>query len=263
MTEFKKSNPSQTCDRNMYIHKKYLKENITDKQSVNEFAFFLLLKSRFGSSIIYNTPRFNAVCKRTGMDYRTVKKYITLLHKRGLIIKRGEHYKLISIEKEFQYKSTEKGTKDPKWRNKFFRVFLKRKYNLSDYRSVVRGLLTKAWYQKKIHSTVTKQMREQDSKRVKKICRLASNFGKKNASAETESVGMSINLLGKLMKVSPSTAHRTIKRLEGLKLAIKCPGKLELKGHQRLLKVEQDKLPYSVFCYAGLVWQKHINKYVI
>jgi len=248
----------------MYIHKRYLREHVTDKKSVNELAFFLLLKTKFPSSIIYSEGKFTEMSERIGVDRRTARKYFIALIEKGLIHKRGKHYRAISIEKEFEYKLKTTGKKDRKWRNKYYRLFLKKRYTFKDYKNIIRGLLVKSFYQSKALSTITKQMREHNSKRVNKICRLSSTLGVKSKSAETESVPMSVFFLGRMMGVSKSTAQRTMDGLVKMKLVYKKVGEWERRGLKRCLRAEiKDNLPYGIFCHNGVVYQKHINKYVI
>jgi len=249
----------------MFLHKKFLKEHITDKEAVNDLAFLLLLKSEFKNSVLYNTLSNEDVGRLFGIDRRTVAKKLKSLQERGWLRRWGHHRKLISIEKEFPYKQFESGKKDVKWRNKFIKIYLNKEYCFRDYKHLVRGLLVKSFYQKKLYSKIPTKKREEISKKECRDRKLlwvhGFSLGTKHKCPEGATVNIGIRLLGKMMKVSKSTAQRTMEALIDKKLAIKMSSEIKLRGlAKNLIKKE---LPYGTFVYRGCVWTKSYNSYVI
>jgi len=245
----------------MYIHKQFLKEHITDDSAVKDLAFFLYVKRLFPNSIIYNSMSFERLGRIVGMSRKTAAKHFKALISRGWIKKVGNHYCLVSIEKTFMYRQKENGKADKKWRCKYFRIFLKDKYNYKDYIHLLRGLLMKSFYQKSLYAQ-NNLKGEQNIKKKKAIMVLSTCLGDKpRIGAESLRVKAGINFIGKMMRCSKSTAQRTITKLEEMRLLIKTPGEYKYRGRAENLIVSE--LPYGIFKTSGLVYQKQINSYVI
>jgi hypothetical protein len=62
-----------------------------DEGWMNSLAFYYLLKKRVVNSTIYGS-RLKTVVEKTGSSYRTCKKHLNILYKKGLIVKHGGNF---------------------------------------------------------------------------------------------------------------------------------------------------------------------------
>jgi hypothetical protein len=74
-----------------------------DEGWINSLAFYYFLKKRVVNSTIYGS-RLKTVVEKTGSSYRTCKKHLNILYKKGLIVKHGGNFTLIAQRKAAQCK---------------------------------------------------------------------------------------------------------------------------------------------------------------
>ena len=247
----------------MYIHKQFIKENITDKDAQKSFAFFLLLKRLIPNSVIYSTTTNVDVAKWLGIDRRTVKKFMDDCWNRGWIKKTGEHRRLKSIDRDYEYKLQTNGKRDKYNKGKYLRVFINENQTLSEVKTIIRGLLVKSYYQRQLFTKFTTEKRELLTKReTKEFWKRGYDFGKTSGAESVFGVEIGIRFMGKIMGVSKSTADREVKKMLDKRLIVKKTGLIITKGRYINLKDEfKNNLPYGHFIYNGVVYHKKLNSY--
>lgn len=250
----------------MYIHKQFLKEHIgRDKGAQNAFAFFLLLKKYYPDSTIYNTTSFKSMARVCGMDERTVRKRWADCLNRGWIKPWGEHKKLKSINKEYEYRTLENGKKDVRKNSKYLTISLKLADNIKQLRSLIRALLVKPLYQSKLYTKFGKERRDKLSTEEKQqLYNSAYKSGKKLrvANCEAFAVAIPLSTIGKIMGVSKSTAERTLMVLNDIGLSLKKTGERKRGCRVEDIPDHIKKLNYGTFVFDGRVFKKTMNSYV-
>lgn len=264
----------------MYIHTSFLKEIIktpdprAKKERINALSFYYLFKSRYTNSIFYDyhTNFKSAAIKRyateLNMDHRTVKKYIDLLIKWGLAVKRGAHLQLVAMDKAFEYKVKENGKSDKWYRKKFIKVIIGKKWSIARIRSFVRVLLFKVVSNNKLLAEFYK--------RGEPFCKEVSKalFGvTRNLVPRRDKPGMTlmhkfgIKLIGKTIGVSKSTADRVVNDMVNARVIFKKNGGYKILGNVRDLKIpiDQVKNHYATFISKNgcSVIKKQCNLYAI
>lgn len=248
----------------MYLHKQFIKEHIgTDRKAQNDFAFFLLLKASLSNGVIYSGTTLKELSDFVKRDSRTTSKYLANIKARGWARPSGEHLKLKSINKEYEYKLKPNGKADKKKNSKYFRIRVKKDMTLKQIRNIVRGLLVKPHYQKQLFVEKKGKMEQISRKGLKRIWDTAYKLGyKRNAGslAEKSSVTIPIRLIGKAMGVSKSTAYRTVSGLAQDQFIVKYSFDAKMRGKEENLKV--NKLPYGIYTFNGNVYHKPVCSYV-
>lgn len=183
---------------------------------------------------------------------------------RGWIKKGGQHRRLKSIDKDYEYKLQTNGKRDKYNKGKYLRVFINPNQTLSEVKTIIRGLLCKSYYQRQLFTKFTTEKREQlEQREIKEFWRRGYDFGKRLDAESVFGVEIGIKFMGKIMGVSKSTADREVKKLTGMGLIIKKQGLLELRGRaDKLNSKSRERLPYGAFIHSGLVYCKTINSYV-
>lgn len=261
----------------MYIHEVTIR-NIIDiedsklkNDSTDTMAYFLLFKTTLSNSLIYDyfadkSKSLSVLAERTGLDKRTVSIFINKMIECKFAVKSRNNLKLISLEKDFDFRLTKKGKIDKKWSKKFIRIKLNKKYTLKDYRNIVRGIMVKVCIKSKyIQSLISSGSQISEKEQLKMFKSIYDFRSRRNILGENHTIKIGLKLIAKIMGVSKSTADRVITGLKKMRILFVKRGSYKSIGRVSDLKVNKELvrgISYGSFCFAGIVMKKNCNEYI-